>query len=141
VVINVYYYVIQVWFNYYIKDTYKVTLPTGSCPPCPVTVNVSCYCGTQQPVTRRCSDKQWACGNPCGKLLICQKHSCSNLCHAEDCKPCPKKSLQKCLCKANQKLRECADPIWKCDEVSVNKIRPFFKTKITIKMIIFIFCE
>jgi NF-X1-type zinc finger protein NFXL1 len=89
----------------------------GPCPPCPVTVNVSCYCGTQQPVTRRCSDKQWACGNPCGKLLICQKHSCSNLCHAEDCKPCPKKSLQKCLCKANQKLRECADPIWKCDKV------------------------
>ncbi|XP_008191258.2 NF-X1-type zinc finger protein NFXL1 [Tribolium castaneum] len=89
----------------------------GPCPPCPVTVSVTCYCGKKQPATRRCSDKKWSCGGPCGKLLTCQKHSCSEVCHPGDCKPCPKKSLQKCLCKTSQKLRDCATPIWQCDRV------------------------
>ncbi|RZC41660.1 NF-X1-type zinc finger protein NFXL1, partial [Asbolus verrucosus] len=87
------------------------------CPPCPVTVSVSCYCGSQQPKTQRCNNKEWSCGNRCGKLLACQKHTCSDPCHFGDCHPCSKKSLQKCLCKNNQKLRDCATPTWKCDKV------------------------
>ncbi|KAJ3662166.1 hypothetical protein Zmor_006522 [Zophobas morio] len=89
----------------------------GPCPPCPVTIAVSCYCGSQQPVTRRCSDKEWSCGNRCGKLLSCQKHSCSEPCHFGTCKPCPKKSLQNCMCKTNRKLRDCATPEWRCDKI------------------------
>ncbi|XP_050511644.1 NF-X1-type zinc finger protein NFXL1 [Diabrotica virgifera virgifera] len=89
----------------------------GPCPPCPVTVNVSCYCGRQQPRTQRCSKKEWSCNNVCDKPLECNKHNCPNPCHPGECQPCPKKSIQKCICKAQQKLRECASPVWQCDKV------------------------
>ncbi|KAH1004003.1 hypothetical protein HUJ04_003825 [Dendroctonus ponderosae] len=89
----------------------------GPCPPCPVTVNVTCYCSSQQPSTRRCCSKGWSCGNRCGKLLSCDKHSCADACHSGDCKPCAKKSIQKCMCSSQQKLRDCAFPIWQCEKV------------------------
>ncbi|XP_056634026.1 NF-X1-type zinc finger protein NFXL1 [Diorhabda sublineata] len=89
----------------------------GPCPPCPVTVNLSCYCGSQPPRSQRCSRKEWSCNNVCGKPLSCNKHSCPNLCHPGECLPCPKKSVQKCICKSQQKLRECASPVWQCDKV------------------------
>lgn len=89
----------------------------GPCPPCPVTVSVSCYCGSQLPRTQRCSKKEWSCSNPCGKTLVCGKHCCTEPCHPGECKPCPKKSIQKCLCKSQQKLRDCATPTWQCDKI------------------------
>lgn len=92
-------------------------LLVGPCPPCPVTVSVSCYCGSQPPRTQRCSKKEWSCGHSCGKTLACGKHSCTDPCHPGECKPCPKKSIQKCLCKSQQKLRDCATPTWQCDKV------------------------
>ena len=33
------------------------------------------------------------------------------------CPPCPEKSIQKCICGKNKELRDCAEPIWKCNEV------------------------
>ncbi|CAH0546976.1 unnamed protein product [Brassicogethes aeneus] len=89
----------------------------GPCPPCPVTVNVTCFCGSQPPRTQRCSKKEWSCNNKCGKLLSCEKHTCADVCHSGDCKACPKKSIQKCMCKAQQKLRDCASPLWQCEKV------------------------
>nr|XP_023021206.1 NF-X1-type zinc finger protein NFXL1 [Leptinotarsa decemlineata] len=89
----------------------------GPCPPCPVTVNVSCYCGNEPPRTQRCSSKEWSCSGICGKPLKCDKHSCNDPCHPGECKPCPKKSVQRCVCKSQQKLRDCAEPLWHCDKV------------------------
>ncbi|XP_050311895.1 NF-X1-type zinc finger protein NFXL1 [Anthonomus grandis grandis] len=89
----------------------------GPCPPCPVTVRVTCHCGTQEPSIRRCSNKGWSCQNICGRKLSCEKHSCRHTCHPGECPPCEKKSVQKCMCGGQQKLRECADPIWQCDKV------------------------
>ncbi|CAG9761630.1 unnamed protein product [Ceutorhynchus assimilis] len=89
----------------------------GPCPPCPVTVSASCFCGTQPPTTRRCHNRGWSCGNPCGKILSCDKHTCSDPCHSRECKPCAKKSVQKCMCGSQQKLRDCATPIWQCEKV------------------------
>ncbi|XP_076265116.1 NF-X1-type zinc finger protein NFXL1 [Rhynchophorus ferrugineus] len=89
----------------------------GPCPPCPVTVTVACFCGKHQPVTKRCSFRGWSCGNRCGKELTCKKHTCSELCHDGDCQPCSKKSIQKCMCGSQQKLRDCSSPIWQCDKV------------------------
>ncbi|CAH1179658.1 unnamed protein product [Phaedon cochleariae] len=89
----------------------------GPCPPCPVTVSVSCYCGAQAPRTQRCSNKEWSCNGICGKVLECQKHTCPNPCHRGECKPCPKKSIHKCVCKSQQKLRDCASPVWHCDKI------------------------
>lgn len=86
----------------------------GPCPPCPVTVSISCYCEKQPPRTQRCSKKNWSCGGKCNKTLECLKHTCSDPCHSGKCQPCPKKSIQKCICKSEQKLRECASPVWQC---------------------------
>ncbi|XP_030765606.1 NF-X1-type zinc finger protein NFXL1 isoform X2 [Sitophilus oryzae] len=89
----------------------------GPCPPCPVTVNVSCYCGSNEPVTKRCSLRGWSCGKPCAKTLSCNKHACREPCHEGTCKDCLKKSIQKCMCGGQQKLRDCNSPIWQCDKV------------------------
>ncbi|KAI4470848.1 nuclear transcription factor x-box binding 1 nfx1 [Holotrichia oblita] len=88
----------------------------GPCPPCPKTVNVSCYCGSKPAKPQRCSNKDWSCGSPCNKLRSCNKHRCIQPCHRGDCEPCPKKSVQKCICGLNQKLRDCASPIWQCEK-------------------------
>lgn len=88
----------------------------GPCPPCPIIVNVTCYCKKQPPKTQRCSKKNWSCGEKCGRTLTCLKHDCSNPCHEGICTPCPKKSIQKCVCKSEQKLRDCASPYWQCEK-------------------------
>lgn len=89
----------------------------GPCPPCPATVKVGCYCGSQPPTMKRCSNKGWSCGNQCEQTLSCEKHNCSDLCHPGECQPCNKKSIQKCMCGRQQKLRDCATPIWQCEKV------------------------
>ena len=33
------------------------------------------------------------------------------------CPPCSEKSIQSCICSRNRDLRDCADPVWKCNEV------------------------
>ncbi|XP_051914519.1 NF-X1-type zinc finger protein NFXL1, partial [Hippocampus zosterae] len=86
----------------------------GPCPPCPKMVSVSCLCGKATPLPRRCSNKAWTCQQPCGKLLPCRQHTCSQPCHSE-CSPCPKVSVQKCMCGRQQSERPCAGPKWKCD--------------------------
>ncbi|KAJ8298481.1 hypothetical protein KUTeg_025012 [Tegillarca granosa] len=91
----------------------------GPCPPCPKTVKVNCHCGKSPPQVRRCSAKAWSCGQPCGQLLSCGQHKCTDPCHSDEssyknqhlvmisslyfvfvdeCKPCSKKSNQPCHC-------------------------------------------
>ncbi|XP_017781549.1 PREDICTED: NF-X1-type zinc finger protein NFXL1 [Nicrophorus vespilloides] len=89
----------------------------GPCPPCPVMVKVTCFCGHSEPKIQRCSNKEWSCSAPCNKLLSCGKHKCSQPCHAGDCLPCSKKSVQKCVCGSTQKLRDCSTPVWQCEKV------------------------
>ncbi|KAF5301721.1 hypothetical protein FQA39_LY10652 [Lamprigera yunnana] len=89
----------------------------GPCPPCPQIVKVTCYCGHQPPKVQRCSSKEWSCGKPCEKLLSCKNHRCTSPCHTDECKPCLKKSIQKCVCGDKSKLRDCSTPIWQCDKV------------------------
>lgn len=88
----------------------------GPCPPCPIIVNVTCYCRKQLPKTQRCSKQNWSCGQKCGKTLECSKHTCSHPCHPGKCETCPKKSIQKCVCKAEQQLRDCVSPLWHCEK-------------------------
>lgn len=98
---------------------HKCVIPChpGPCPPCPKTINSNCFCGTQKRL-QRCSNKFWGCGGKCNKLLTCGRHPCNKKCHSEACLPCPQQSLQKCDCKSETKLRECASPNWKCNKVS-----------------------
>ncbi|RVE60906.1 hypothetical protein OJAV_G00186070 [Oryzias javanicus] len=88
----------------------------GPCPPCPKMVSVSCLCGKARPLPRRCSNKAWCCQQRCGRLLACQQHTCSEPCHSE-CAPCPRVSLQSCVCGRQKAERPCAGPRWTCQQV------------------------
>ncbi|KAM6949219.1 NF-X1-type zinc finger protein NFXL1 [Aplochiton taeniatus] len=88
----------------------------GPCPPCPKMVSTSCMCGKAKPLPRRCSNKAWACQQRCGKMLPCRQHTCTQPCHSGVCKPCPRVSVQRCVCGGQQKERECASPVWHCQE-------------------------
>ncbi|XP_037397326.1 NF-X1-type zinc finger protein NFXL1 [Pygocentrus nattereri] len=88
----------------------------GPCPPCPKMVSVSCLCGKAAPVPRRCSNKGWNCGKTCSRTLPCRIHTCTHTCHAGVCEPCPRVSVQKCVCGRSSAQRQCASPLWHCDQ-------------------------
>ncbi|XP_037614854.1 NF-X1-type zinc finger protein NFXL1 [Sebastes umbrosus] len=88
----------------------------GPCPPCPKMVSVSCLCGKAKPLPRRCSNKAWSCQQTCCKLLPCRQHTCTQPCHTE-CSPCPRVSVQRCVCGREEAERPCASPQWNCQQV------------------------
>ncbi|XP_028973610.1 NF-X1-type zinc finger protein NFXL1 [Esox lucius] len=89
----------------------------GPCPPCPKMVSVSCMCGKASPLPRRCSNKPWSCQKRCGKTLPCGQHTCTSSCHSGVCDPCPRVSVQKCVCGREEAERQCASPVWHCPQV------------------------
>ncbi|KAG1960505.1 NF-X1-type zinc finger protein NFXL1 [Pimephales promelas] len=89
----------------------------GPCPPCPQMVSVSCLCGKASRVPRRCSAKAWSCTQICRRTLPCRTHTCANTCHAGVCDPCPRVSVQECVCGLRRAERPCATPEWNCDQV------------------------
>ncbi|XP_034267249.1 NF-X1-type zinc finger protein NFXL1 [Pantherophis guttatus] len=89
----------------------------GPCPPCPKMVIITCYCKKARPVPRRCSMKEWSCQLPCGRKLPCGQHNCGNPCHPGDCQSCPRVSKQSCVCGKQIAERQCASPLWQCDEI------------------------
>ncbi|TRY60282.1 hypothetical protein DNTS_009655 [Danionella cerebrum] len=89
----------------------------GPCPPCPQMVSVSCACGKSPAVPRRCSSSLWSCRSPCGRTLRCGTHSCTHTCHPGECEPCPRVSVQKCVCGRKREERPCASPEWHCEQV------------------------
>ena len=54
---------------------------SGSCPPCPKTVSVACFCQKGGTRMRRCSSQGWSCGRICRKVLSCGFHTCEEHCH------------------------------------------------------------
>uniref|UniRef100_A0A1B6CP89 PHD-type domain-containing protein n=1 Tax=Clastoptera arizonana TaxID=38151 RepID=A0A1B6CP89_9HEMI len=89
----------------------------GPCPPCPNTVSSMCHCGKNGPRPQRCSNKNWSCGKVCGRKLKCNRHFCTDICHGDNCPPCPQKSKQSCQCAKNVMIRDCAEPLWSCMEI------------------------
>ncbi|KAG5844963.1 hypothetical protein ANANG_G00133740 [Anguilla anguilla] len=79
----------------------------GPCPPCPKMVSVTCLCKKATPVPRRCSAKAWSCQQRCGRVLPCGQHPCQDSCHAGDCDPCPRISIQRCVCGGEVSERLC----------------------------------
>lgn len=78
----------------------------GPCPPCQVTRQVPCHCGSKV-LPYKCSKmfsldssaaESISCGNICDKKLSCGKHSCTDVCHSESCKPCVVREVVKCYC-------------------------------------------
>ena len=82
----------------------------GPCPPCLLQgAQRSCHCGKRL-YRLKCSEVEpqgSSCGEPCGKPLACQLHSCERLCHAGPCDACPHTELQSCFCGKQQSDRPC----------------------------------
>ena len=92
------YFVILVWWRWGI-DLFIFSLISGPCPPCPVTVMVTCYCGKSPPVSRRCGSKGWACQRKCRRLLACSNHTCELTCHTGMYSCCNLLILSVCFCR------------------------------------------
>ena len=78
----------------------------GPCPPCQITSQVPCYCGSKV-LSYKCSNiytlepgaaERISCGNICDKRLSCGNHSCANVCHPGPCTPCAERETVKCYC-------------------------------------------
>ncbi|XP_067117921.1 NF-X1-type zinc finger protein NFXL1 [Osmerus mordax] len=89
----------------------------GPCPPCPKMLSVSCMCTKATPLPRRCSNKAWSCQQRCDKILPCRQHTCTSLCHSGECQPCPRTSVQRCVCGREETQTQCASPVWYCQQV------------------------
>jgi len=81
----------------------------GSCPPCGITVPVSCYCGKEQQrvACQLASRSKFACENKCGKLLNCLAHECDRDCHEGPCDPCAVMVTQPCFCGKEERTAPC----------------------------------
>uniref|UniRef100_A0A3P8P1K2 RING-type domain-containing protein n=1 Tax=Astatotilapia calliptera TaxID=8154 RepID=A0A3P8P1K2_ASTCA len=86
-------------------------------PPSATPNRYTCYCGKLQDPPA----DPWLVPHSCGS--ICQKelkpacgHTCLLLCHPE-CAPCPRVSVQKCVCGREKAERPCASPRWTCQQV------------------------
>ena len=88
----------------------------GPCPPCQVVTQLECYCPRRISHSFRCGvdasgkgkgKRDLSCGNVCGRLLGCGKHSCSAVCHEGECEKCPVKETVKCWCGQNEKEVDC----------------------------------
>ncbi len=66
----------------------------GDCPPCEKIGSLKCVCGSSSKELK-CTN-EWRCNKVCGKVLPCKTHSCMEVCHSGDCKPCL--IVQNCFC-------------------------------------------
>ncbi|KAG1798823.1 uncharacterized protein HD556DRAFT_153931 [Suillus plorans] len=89
----------------------------GPCPPCAVTVRKGCWCG-RQVSTVRCSSLASpnattgvSCGVICSKPLLCgnPQHTCAQVCHPGECKPCVVAEIVACYCGKEEKEVPCGD--------------------------------
>jgi transcriptional repressor NF-X1 len=78
------------------------TCHAGPCPPCTAMgPTQDCFCGKNS-TTKRCLDTDythgWSCGEICGDLLPCGKHTCPRPCHEGLCGSCEEKVDARCYC-------------------------------------------
>ncbi|XP_071691262.1 NF-X1-type zinc finger protein NFXL1 [Rutidosis leptorrhynchoides] len=83
----------------------------GPCPPCKAFAPPRiCPCG-KKTITTRCSDMKslLTCGQPCGKLLSCQRHRCEKTCHVGPCDSCDLHIEASCFCNKKTEIVVCGD--------------------------------
>lgn len=89
----------------------KLCHPPGQCGPCPLTLELSCYCGKiiRAPSVHCKNAKQnFACGHTCSKALSCGAHQCQRQCHEGECGPCGQISNRACMCGKSKQKGPCA---------------------------------
>lgn len=87
----------------------------GPCPPCPYEVDATCFCG-KVAQRRRCADKEFSCGQVCGKQLGCGVHTCRRQCHDGECGQCEVRVRRRCACGKAEKEVVCGSGAWHCDQ-------------------------
>ncbi|KXZ56411.1 hypothetical protein GPECTOR_1g366 [Gonium pectorale] len=87
----------------------------GPCPPCPLVVDASCYCGRKQH-KRRCGHHEYSCEGVCGAQLECG-HRCPDMCHPGDCASCRVMGDFACRCGAERRRRPCGERAYQCGRV------------------------
>ena len=90
---------------------------SGSCPPCAKTTDIKCFCERAGTKVQRCGKNKWCCGEECLRILNCEKHYCSFICHEGPCPPCSISNLTKCQCGRQEKYLRCENIDWKCDSI------------------------
>ncbi len=83
----------------------------GPCPPCSHMGPLqSCFCA-KEATSRRCLDTNyesgWSCGQPCGDVMPCGKHTCPRPCHEGLCGACEAEVEAWCYCGKVNKTMKC----------------------------------
>ncbi|EOY17775.1 Sequence-specific DNA binding transcription factor isoform 1 [Theobroma cacao] len=86
----------------------------GPCPSCPKSIKTRCFCGSVEDF-RRCGFKNFSCNQPCNKLLDCNKHRCSEICHPGTCPPCRARDIYCCRCGQKEEEKDCCDRDFRCE--------------------------
>ncbi|WIA21924.1 hypothetical protein OEZ85_004291 [Tetradesmus obliquus] len=84
----------------------------GPCPPCPLLVDASCFCGMAA-MKQRCGRNEFSCRAVCGRRLACG-HACPEVCHAGECPPCKEVGVHRCACGAETAKLPCWQADWHC---------------------------
>ncbi|EFJ44757.1 hypothetical protein VOLCADRAFT_82592 [Volvox carteri f. nagariensis] len=87
----------------------------GPCPPCPLIVDASCYCGSKK-LKQRCGHHEYSCKDVCGSKLDCG-HRCPDVCHPGDCAKCRVMGEFPCRCGAEVRQLQCGDRNYQCARV------------------------
>ncbi|XP_075416143.1 transcriptional repressor NF-X1 isoform X1 [Tenrec ecaudatus] len=87
----------------------------GPCPPCPAFMNKACECGRTRHTVRCGQAVAVHCSNPCGSVLNCGQHHCTELCHGGQCQPCRVILSQVCYCGSTSRDVLCGGDVGKSD--------------------------
>lgn len=85
----------------------------GPCPPCTHMGPLqSCFCAKGS-TSRRCLDTNydsgWSCGQTCGDMMPCGKHTCPRPCHEGLCGACEAEVEARCYCGKVSRIMKCND--------------------------------
>ncbi|KAF8629368.1 hypothetical protein AX17_005664 [Amanita inopinata Kibby_2008] len=100
----------------------------GPCPPCQITTQIPCPCPRHKLIAFRCGEEHMSlkgkgkdsekistgtvavsCGDICGRVLDCGKHTCSRICHADECGVCEVREEARCYCGRISKETRCGE--------------------------------
>ena len=107
------------------------TCHVGSCDPCQVSVDASCFCKKKMEVVL-CGDMSvkgevkteeglFSCNSTCGNKLSCGNHACCEVCHPGSCGECDlmPSRVNTCYCgktSLQEERQSCLDPIPTCSK-------------------------
>lgn len=115
--------------------TCELKCHTGSCEPCQHKIEQVCYCKKQTREVDCIEENQgvleFCCNDVCGHKLACGNHTCEEICHENECKPCQLTPdiVTQCPCgqtelsmDPDKKRKTCTDPIPTCGKVCGRKL-------------------